>query len=204
MFAWINNDTRSTETFMPTKFIFTSGNTGTRPFLNSALEAAYHQSGKTVYVKDFANNDNNNIPTTKVARYQNATFEELEFHINDFMEVSGTAFDVVIFTGWRIKMFIESVYTSYRDKATFVFVKENTAFGAIDPNITQVAWNANIPAELEISNTINAGVSSFYVDYVADNLWKPMALTPTVELSPISIKTESGPHMYTILGQGLE
>jgi hypothetical protein len=204
MFAWINNDTRSTETFMPTKFIFTSGNSGTRPFLNSALEAAYQQSGKTVYVKDFANNYNNNIPTTRVARYHDSTFEELEFQIKDFIEVSGTEFDVVIFTGWRIKMFIESVYTSYRDKATFVFVKENTAFGAIDPNVTQVAWNANIPTELEISNTINATVSSFYVDYVADNLWKPMALNPTVELSPIRINTESGPHMYAILGQGLE
>jgi hypothetical protein len=189
---------------MPTKFIFTSGNTGTRPFLNTALEAAYQLSGKTVFVKDFGNNDNNNIPTTRVARYQNSTFEELEFHINDFMEVSGTEFDVVIFTGWRIKMFIESVYTSYRDKATFVFVKENATFGAIDPNVTQVAWNLNIPAELEISNTINAGVSSFYVDFIADNLWAPMALTPTVEQSPVRIRTEPGPHMYTILGQGLE
>jgi len=189
---------------MPTKFIFTAGNSGTRNFLISALEAAYQQSGKTVYVKDFANNHNNNIPTTRVARYQNSTFEELEFQINDFMEVAGTEFDVVIFSGWRTKMFIESVYTSYRDKATFVFVKENTAFGAVDAAVAQSAWNANIPAELAIRNTINATVASFYVDYIADNLWAPMALNPTVEISPVKIKTESGPHMYAILGQGLE
>jgi hypothetical protein len=101
-------------------------------------------------------------------------------------------------------MFIDLVYTTYSDKATFIFVKENAAFGAIDPNVTQVSWNVSIPAELEISNTINATVSSFYVDHVVDNLWAPMALNPTVELSPVRIKTEPGPHMYAILGQGLE
>jgi|LauGreDrversion4_2_1035121.scaffolds.fasta_scaffold07690_9 hypothetical protein len=189
---------------MPTKFIFTAGNSGTRNFLINSLEAAYQQSGKTVYVKEFANNSNNNIPTTRVARYQDSTFEELEFHVNDFMEISGTEFDVVIFSGWRIKMFIDSVYANYRNSATFIFVKENAAFGAIDPNITQTPWNINIPAELEIKNTIDATVSSFYVDNIADNLWAPMALNPTVELTPIRIKTESGPHMYAILGQGLE
>ena len=204
MFLWINNDIRYTETFMPTKFIFTAGNSGTRNFLISSLEAAYQQSGKTVYVKDFANNHNNNIPTTRVARYQDSTFEELEFQVNDFMEVSGIEFDVVIFSGWRIKMFIDQVYAQYRNSATFIFVKENAAFGAIDPNVTQVAWNINIPAELEIKNAIDATVSSFYVDTIADNLWAPMALNPTIELSPVRIRTESGPHMYAILGQDLE
>ena len=204
MFLWINNDIRYTETFMPTKFIFTAGNSGTRNFLINALEAAYQQSGKTVYVKEFANNHNNNIPTTRVARYQDSTFEELEFHVNDFMEISGTEFDVVIFSGWRIKMFIDSVYANYRDKATFIFVKENAAAGSIDPNITQISWNINIPAELEIKNAIDATVSSFYVDNIANELWVPMALTPTVELNPIRIRTETGPHMYAVLGQGLE
>ena len=204
MFPWINNDIRYTETFMPTKFIFTAGNSGTRNFLINSLEAAYQQSGKTVYVKDFANNHNNNIPTTRVARYQESTFEELEFHVNDFMEVSGTEFDVVIFSGWRIKMFIDQLYAQYRDKATFIFVKENAAFGAIDATIKQSSWNINVPAELEIKNTIDATVSTFYVDNVANELWASIALNPTMELSPLRIKTEPGPHMYAILGQGLE
>ena len=189
---------------MPTKFIFTAGNSGTRNFLINSLEAAYQQSGKTVYVKDFANNHTNNIPTTRVARYQESTFEELEFHVNDFMEVSGTEFDVVIFSGWRIKMFIDQLYAQYRDKATFIFVKENAAFGAIDATIKQSSWNINVPAELEIKNTIDATVSTFYVDNVANELWASMALKPTMELSPLRIKTEPGPHMYAILGQGLE
>jgi len=204
VFPWINNDIRYTETFMPTKFIFTAGNSGTRNFLINSLEAAYQQSGKTVYVKDFANNHNNNIPTTRVARYQESTFEELEFHVNDFMEVSGTEFDVVIFSGWRIKMFIDQLYAQYRDKATFIFVKENAAFGAIDATIKQSSWNINVPAELEIKNTIDATVSTFYVDNVANELWASIALNPTMELSPLRIKTEPGPHMYAILGQGLE
>ena len=189
---------------MPTKFIFTAGNSGTRNFLINSLEAAYQQSGKTVYVKEFANNHNNNIPTTRVARYQNSTFEELEFHINDFMEVAGTEFDVVIFSGWRIKMFIDQLYDLYLDRASFAFVKENSAFGAIDAEIKQSSWNINVPVELEIKNTIDAKMSTFYVDNIPDNLWASMALNPTIELSPLRIKTESGPHMYVILGQGLE
>jgi hypothetical protein len=189
---------------MPTKFIFTAGNSGTRNFLINSLEAAYQQSGKTVYVKEFANNHNNNIPTTRVARYQESTFEELEFHVNDFMEVSGTEFDVVIFSGYRIKMFIDQIYALYLNHASFIFVKENAAFGAIDSAITQSHWNTNVSAELEIKNTIDAKMSTFYVDTIADNLWASMALNPTIELSPVRIKTEPGPHMYAILGQGLE
>ena len=189
---------------MPTKFIFTTGNSGTRNFLISALEAAYQLSGKNVFVKDFANNYNNGIPTTRVARYHDSTFEELEFHVKDFIELSGTEFDVVIFSGWRIKMFIDQIYAQYRDKATFIFVKENAAFGAVDAAIKQSSWNTNVPAELEIKNIIDAKVSTFYVDTIADNLWVSMALNPTMELSPVRIKTESGPHMYAILGQGLE
>ena len=204
MFAWINNDTRSTETFMPTKYIFTTGNSGTRNFLINALEAAYYQSGKTVFLKQFANNHNNNIPTSRVARYHDSTFEELDFHVNDFIEVSGLEFDVVIFYGYRISMFIEQIYAQYCDSASFIIVKENPAFGAIDAAFTHSHWNTNIPEQLAIKNAIDAKVSTFCVDHIADNLWTSMALNPTIELSPVRIKTEPGPHMYAILGQGLE
>lgn len=191
---------------MPAKIIFTVGYTGTRNYLVNRLESAYISSGKTVIKKGFGNDAgtaNGSPAKTKVQRFRDSTLSELILQINEFTNILGDEFDVIIFNGWRMKMFVQELYPLYKDSSTFVCIKENPAFSQ---GITEIdnGWNLSIQEELDMRNEINTLLSNFYGSNAANDQWLSMALEPTIDISPIRIRTEDGPHMYTILGQPLE
>jgi virulence-associated protein VapD len=192
-------------TTMTAKLIFTFGDSGTKDYLTQALETAYYDIGRTVFKKGFANDPGTlpgEIPKTKIQRFQESTAPELITQINQFVDTVGEHFDVVLFTGWRTKLFVQAIYSVYGNDATYIFVKENPAYPQ-DGIVKNPGWNLDIQEEVDMKATIDAQISNFYNSNIPTEQWASMALPPTIDLSPFSIRTENGPHMYAILGQPL-